>query len=80
MLIYQVALAESGSADLEARSSMSSGRNLGDRILRERSRTPLNRVKEEHLTWPFAKKMLTKKTTKPYSHRGGHWFDPSIAH
>ena len=28
----------------------------------------------------FHRKAVAKKMTGPHSHRGGHWFDPSIAH
>jgi len=28
----------------------------------------------------FHRKAVARKMTGPHSHRGGHWFDPSIAH
>src|SRR5215471_12055942 len=55
------------------------GGTWGDAIWRERSRAPLSRAEEERLTWLFAKDPV-RKMTELCSHRGGHWFDPTIAY
>lgn len=45
------------------------GRNLGERISRERSRTPLNRAEQKRPTWPFAKGPGQENDRTPFTPR-----------